>query len=40
MTIENKDALDITIDDIRSLAIRYLVKLSYGQGVMKMIYDL
>lgn len=40
MVKENKDALDITIDDIRSLAIRYLVKLSYGQGVMKMIYDL
>lgn len=39
MLVENKDVLDITIDDIRSLAIRYLVKLSYGQGIMKMVYD-
>lgn len=38
--MENKSALDITIEDISSLAIRYLVKLSYGQGVMKMIYDM
>lgn len=40
MTIENKDAVTITIEDIKDLAIRYLTKLSYGQGVMKMVSDM